>query len=42
MNTATKPKSPGTRGGKKVDPKKLNQATSAEIENEGLGVAPKE
>jgi hypothetical protein len=42
MRTATKPKSPGTRGGKKLDPKKLNQATSAEFEKEGMGVAPKE
>ena len=42
MTTATKTKSPANRGGKKLDPKKLNQATSAEFEKEGMGVAPKE
>ena len=42
MKTATKSKSPADRRGKKLDPKKLNQATSAEFEKEGMGVAPKE
>ena len=42
MKTSTKARSPAKRGGKKLDPKKLNQATSAEFEKEGMGVAPKE
>ena len=42
MKTSTKPKSRADRGAKKLDSKKLNQATSAEFEKEGMAVAPKE
>ena len=42
MKTSTKSKAPPARGGKKQALKKLNQATSAEFEKEGMGVAPKE
>jgi hypothetical protein len=38
----TKPKLPRGKRGQKPDPHHPNQATSAEFEREGLGVAPKE
>lgn len=41
-STTTKPKLPRGKRGQKSDPRHPNQATSAEFEREGLGVAPKE
>ena len=38
----TKSKQSRVRTGRKPDPKQVNQATSAEFEREGMGVAPKE
>jgi hypothetical protein len=38
----TKPRPPRGKGDRKADPKQVNQATSAEFEREGMGVAPKE
>lgn len=39
---ASKPKAPRGKPGGKPASNKLNQATSAEFEREGMGVAPKE
>ena len=38
----TKARKSRARGGRKPDPKQVNQATSKEFEREGMGVAPKE
>jgi hypothetical protein len=40
--TKSKAKQSRVRDGRKPDPKQVNQATSAEFEREGMGVAPKE
>ena len=37
-----RPRPPRGRDGKKQDSDRLNQATAAEFEREGMGVAPKE
>jgi hypothetical protein len=41
-SSTTKPKLPRGKRGQKPNPHRPNQATSAEFEREGLGVAPKE
>jgi hypothetical protein len=41
-NNEPKTKKPPVQRDRKADPEELNQATSAEFEREGMGVAPKE
>jgi hypothetical protein len=41
-STASKPRLPRGRRGKKPNSAEINQATSKEFEREGMGVAPKE
>ena len=41
-STPSKPRIPRGRRGKKIDSDGTNQATSADFEREGMGVAPKE
>ena len=41
-STASKPKIPRGKRGKKIDSDGTNKATAADFEREGMGVAPKE